>query len=493
MSRERLLLVRLSHHRLAGELVRREISAKTRRTSSPAKQTVCYGFSPDGEKPGLVASIPPARPCRFGAWLPGLVLLGWLACPAAAENWPGWRGPRGDGSSLEKNIPLRWNGPAGENVAWKVEIPGRGHASPIVWDDRLFLITCRQDAGQRCLMCLDRRTGRTLWERVVLSAPLEKKHRLNSHASSTPATDGRSVYVTFLDRRHMLVAAYDHQGNRRWLVRPGEFHSVHGYCSSPILFENLVIVNGDHDGDAYLVALDQDTGRTVWKTERENKTRSYCAPIIRQIDGRTQMILSASLCVASYDPRDGSRHWIIDGPTEQFVASLVYNGRLLFMTAGFPELHIMGIRPDGRGNVTDTHVAWHTTKGCSYVPSPFASADGRYFLVVSDGGIASCFEADTGKRHWMQRLGPHYSASLVCADGLVHFLSDEGVTTIVRPGPKLDRVAENPLGESCYASPAISQGQIFLRAERHLWCIGHAQPPTGSRGRRAGPRVDDRR
>jgi hypothetical protein len=156
------------------------------------------------------------------------------------------------------------------------------------------------------------------------------------------------------------------------------------------------------------------------------------------------------------------------------VASLVYNGRLLFMTAGFPVFHILGIRPDGHGNVTGSHVVWRTTKGCSYVPSPIASADGRWFLVVSDTGIASCFEADTGRRPWMERIGPHYSASLVEAEGLVHFLSDEGVTTIVRPGEKLDVVAENPLGESCYASPAISQGQIFIRAEGHLYAIGAA-------------------
>ncbi len=223
-----------------------------------------------------------------------------------------------------------------------------------------------------------------------------------------------------------------------------------------------------------------------------NNTRSYCPPIIRQIDGRTQMVLSGSLCVASYDPHDGSRHWIINGPTEQYVASLVYNGKLFFMTAGFPEFHIIAIRPDGRGNVTDSHVVWHTTKGCSYVPSPIVAGaiDGnagqdsgtegkaaaneavkRYFLVVSDVGIASCFEAASGQRCWMKRIGPHYSASLVEAEGLVHFLSDEGITTVVRPGPEFDVVAENPLGENCYASPAISEGRIYIRAEKHLYCI----------------------
>jgi outer membrane protein assembly factor BamB len=195
-------------------------------------------------------------------------------------------------------------------------------------------------------------------------------------------------------------------------------------------------------------------------------------PLVREIDGRMQMILSGNLCVASYDPRTGARHWIVDGPTEQYVASMVYNGKLLFMTAGFPEHHIQAIRPDGRGNVTKTHVVWHTQKACSYVPSPIASPDGKYFLVVSDEGIASCFEAASGERHWMERLGKHYSASLVSAEGLVHFLSDDGVTTIVRPGPKLDVVAKNELGENCYASPAISGGRIYLRAERNLYCIG---------------------
>jgi len=396
---------------------------------------------------------------------------GWTA----AENWPCWRGPRGDGSSVEAGLPTQWDGPSGRNIAWKVPIPGTGHASPVVWGDRIFLVSALEDRQERTLLCLDRASGRTLWRRVVLETPLEPKHKLNSYASSTPATDGQMVYVTFLDRDSMFAAAYDFDGNRCWAVRPGVFSSRHGYCSSVVLFEDLMIINGDHDGDAYLVALDRKSGQPVWKVPRENKTRSYCTPIIRQIDGRTQMILSGSLCVASYDPHDGSRHWIIDGPTEQYVASLVYNGRLLFMTAGFPEHHIMAIRPDGHGNVTDTHVAWHTQKGCSYVPSPIASADGKYFLVVSDEGIASLFEASTGQRHWMERIGPHYSASLVGVDGLVHFLSDEGVTTIVRPGPVFDVVAENQLGEQCRASPAISQGRIYIRSKEHLFAIGPAE------------------
>jgi outer membrane protein assembly factor BamB len=346
-----------------------------------------------------------------------------------------------------------------------------GHASPIVWEDRIFQVTCDEQSNDRLLLCLDRKNGKTLWQRTVVNSPLESKHRLNSRASSTPATDGELVYVSFLDETEMLVAAYDFSGNRRWVVRPGIFASCHGYCSSVTLFKNLVIVNGDHDGDAYLVGLDRENGETVWKTERENKTRSYCPPIIREIDGRTQMVLSGSLCVASYDPHDGSRHWIIDGPTEQYVASLVYNGELFFVTTGFPEFHMLTIRPDGSGNVTDSHVVWHHNDG-AYVPSPIASQDGKYFLLVSDKGIASCLNASTGDRYWKERIGPHYSASLVGADGLVHFLSDKGITTVVRPGPQFEVVATNELGEECYASPAINGGQILIRAQDHLYCIG---------------------
>jgi outer membrane protein assembly factor BamB len=238
-----------------------------------------------------------------------------------------------------------------------------------------------------------------------------------------------------------------------------------------VLFEDMVIINGDHDGDAYLVALDRATGRVRWKVGRENKTRSYSTPLIRQIGDRTQMILSGSMCVASYDPRNGSRHWIIDGPTEQFVASVVYNGKLVFMTAGFPDRHILAIRPDGTGNVTESHVVWRTTRACSYVPSPIVV--GPYFLVVADNGIASCYMANSGRRLWLERLGKGYSSSLVEADGLVYFTSDDGITTVVRPRESLDIVAKNEIGQSCSASLAVSQGQLFLRGETHLFCIGN--------------------
>lgn len=393
----------------------------------------------------------------------------------ASENWPGWRGPRGDGSVVgSPNLPVAFD-PASDAV-WKVPIPGLGHASPVIWEDKLFLVTAEE--GKRSLLCLDRSTGKTRWSEVVLEAPFEEIHRLNSHASSTPATDGKRVFVSFLDKTEMFVAAYDLEGKQLWSARPGGFSSKHGYCSCPVLWNGKVIVNGDHDGEAYLVALDEKSGEVVWKTDRPNKTRSYCTPIFREIEGKTQMILSGSLSVTAYDPDTGEQTWLIDGPTEQFVASLVYHERekLLFMTCGFPQKHVLAIRPDGKGNVTDTHIAWRDTVGASYVPSPVVSGD--FFVLVADNGVASCFVAATGERLWRERLPGGHSASLLAANGLVYFVSDAGIVSVVKPGRTFDVVAQTELGEKVSASPAVYDNHLFLRGERHLFCIG----PKGGSG-----------
>ncbi|MSR42989.1 MAG: serine/threonine protein kinase [Pedosphaera sp.] len=412
-----------------------------------------------------------------------------LATVIRAEDWPGWRGARGDGSSSEKNVPIKWN--ATENITWKAELPGLGHASPIVSGDRVFTVSAIPETEARALICLDRKIGKILWQQTVVTSPLEKKHKLNSQASSTPATDGKLIYVTFLDVQDMVVAAYDFSGKQQWLVRPGQFKSVHGFCSSPVLHNDKVIVNGDHDGDSYIVALDKLTGKTLWKTPRANKTRSYCIPIILQLSGRTQMILSGDKSIASYNPDTGKPHWYIKGPTEQFVASLVYNPKadLLFMTGGFPQHHLLGLRHNGKGDLGNImhvpkaelpQVAWHHTKASmvSYVPSPISEGD--YFLIVSDNGMANCLAAATGELAWQEKIGSHH-ASLVSANGLVYFVADNGVTTVVKPGPKFEVVAKNELGEGCFASPAISNGQIFIRGDRYLYCIGGGKQTAASR------------
>lgn len=409
---------------------------------------------------------------RFRIPLFVLCLLLGAVSAGRAENWPGFRGPRGDGSTTEQDLPLHWS--ATDNVAWKVAVPGRGHASPAIWKDRIFLVTALEPGQDRALLCLDRKTGKTLWQKTALTSPLEHIHPLNSYASSTPLTDGERVYVSFLDRDKMFIAAYDFQGNQVWAVRPGPFHSVHGYSASPILYKDKVIVNGDHDGDGYIVALNRKTGEQIWKIDRPNKTRSYCTPIIRQIAGKPHMMLAGSKCVASYNPDDGKLQWMVDGPTEQFVAAPVYNGKYLFITAGYPDRWVMAIRPDGEGNVTNTHVVWSTRKGAGYVPSPVVS--GEYLMVITDGGFLYCFQAETGEILWNERLSGGHSSSPIASGDRVYYQSDRGVTTVFRPGKTPQKLAENALGEDTFASPVVSQGQIYLRGVTHLFAIGAGKP-----------------
>ncbi len=408
--------------------------------------------------------------------------------PTHAENWPGWRGPRGDGSSNSQSPPLQWNAETGDGIVWKTEIPGIGHASPIIWEDHAFIVTCDLDAQMRQLIALDAKKGDILWKRDVINAKLEKKHALNSFASGTPATDGKLVYVTFFEAGDqeiiapnvgserkifpgkMVVAAYDYEGNQKWIVKPGEFISAHGYSSCPVLYKDLVIVNGDHDGDSYILAINKNTGETVWKTKRSYGIRSYCTPLIREIDGRTQMVFSGSKHIISLNPENGNVHWVVEGPTEQFVASMVYDGELFYMCAGFPTYHVMGIDPRGKGDVTESHVRWHSKEVRCYVPSPVVIGD--YLIVADDRGTANCYSTKDGTRLWLDRLGNHFSASLLQANGLAYLIADNGLTKIVKPGKELEIVAENPLNEYVYASPALANNRLFIRGEKHLFCIG---------------------
>jgi outer membrane protein assembly factor BamB len=392
-----------------------------------------------------------------------------------SENWPSWRGPRGDGTAHENGIPTRFSDT--DNVRWKTRLPGNGYSSPVVWGDRLFVTWCVEDEQRRVLACLDRTDGKILWEKPVLTAPLEQKHNLNSYASATPATDGKYVWVAFLKRPDMVVACYDFAGKEIWRTSPGKLLSRHGFCSSPLLYKDTVLLNGDQDAQGYLVALDKATGKERWRVDRPNLTRSYCTPLIVEAGGRMQLVFSGSKCVTSYDPDSGKLLWIIDGPTEQYVASLVYTEGLFFLTTGYPEYHLMGIRPDGRGNITDSHIAWHharvSPKEASYVPSPIAQ--GKYLFLVSDQGSASCFEAKTGKRLWMQRLGRRHSASPVLIDGNLYFPADEGDVYVVRAAPTFELLARNSLEGQCFASPAVAQGELFIRTTHYLYCIAAAR------------------
>ncbi len=425
-----------------------------------------------------------------------LMLLSGIA-ELRAEDWPCWRGPRLDGSSLEKNLPVTWN--ETENIAWKTAIPGAGHSSPIVVGNRVLVTTCLIKEKQRVLLCLDRRDGKVLWQKVVLTSPLEPKQSLNSYATATPASDGERVYTAFARIRprtgkdagfprlpreggylpkdvvaETLVTCCTLEGEVVWQKCPGQFCSRHGFCSTPILYKDKVIVNCDQDAEAYIVALDRKTGEERWRIDRPNHMRSYCTPIIVEAAGKTQMVLSGNLGVTSYDPDTSRPIWSITGPTEQFVASPVFGSGLIFVTAGFPTFHNLAIRPDGSGDVTGTHIAWHENKTsprkAAYVPSPLAVND--CFYVISDQGSLNCLEGTTGKRLWMHDLGRHHSASPVLADGRVYLTDDEGTTFVLKAGAAFELLARNALREECHASPAVSRGQIFIRTGNHVWCIG---------------------
>ena len=391
------------------------------------------------------------------------------AASAAGEDWPSWRGPRGDGTSLETGVPIRWDDK--QNVLWKTPIPGGGHSSPIAWGDRVWVTSADERAQARLLLCLDRADGKVLWQREVLRSAPEHRNNLNSCASSTPATDGRYVWATFLQAADntVQVVCYDMDGKEVWRKSPGRLLSVHGYCSSMLPYKDTIILNADQDAEAYIVALDKATGAERWRIDRPNRMRSYVPPVVFDLAGKKQLVLSGSKCVASYDPDTGKQFWIVDGPTDQFVASLVQADGVLMLTGGYPTLHILGIRPDGEGNVTKTHVLWHQKKDPSYVPSPIAFD--KWLFVVADNGVTNCMEAKTGKYLWRQQLGRHHSSSPVLAEGRIYFLDDDGTTHVVKAGPEFELLAANKLAEPCRSSPAISRGCIYIRAEHNLYCI----------------------
>ena len=235
---------------------------------------------------------------------------------AHTQNWPCWRGPYGDGTSIETKIPIQWDSIT--NVLWKSRVPGTGHSSPIVWEDKLFIVTAKLETQERILLCYDNNNGKLLWQKTVLKTTLENKHSDNSYASGTPATDGNLIYVSFLDGEYVLVAAYDFTGKQIWIQRPGTFSSPHGYSCSPVLFENKVIINGNSTGDSFVAALNKNNGQIIWKILHDKPAHSFSTPIFREMAGKMQMIFCGNMEITSYNPDDGSRYWFVNGPSEDF-------------------------------------------------------------------------------------------------------------------------------------------------------------------------------
>jgi outer membrane protein assembly factor BamB len=354
---------------------------------------------------------------------------------------------------------------------WKVEVPGVGHGSPAVWEDRLFLISAQPETMEKLLLCYDCKTGKLLWKETVLKTPFENKHADNSYASGTPATDGKYVYISLLDGDDAVVAAYDFTGKQIWIKRPGKFSSPHGYSCSPALYNDKVIINCDSKSENFIAALSKSDGQTIWKVKHEKPALSYSTPIFREIGGKTQMIFCGNQQVASYNPNDGSLYWFINGPSEDFSSSPVYSEKTGFVliSSSWPQRHLLAIKPDGKGDVSNSHIVWRSTEGAFYVPSPIVAGD--YLFTTMTNGTVHCMEVATGKILWKENLGKQYASS-VLANGLVYMPNDNGIITVIKPGPTYESVAKNSIGETMFASPAISNGKIYLRGAKHIFCIG---------------------
>lgn len=398
-----------------------------------------------------------------------LISFTYLISVTQAHNWPCFRGPKGDGTSTEKNLPVKWDSVT--NVLWKTSIPGIGYSSPIIWEDRIFTATAIPESQEKVLLCFDCSNGDLLWQATVLNTPFEKKHNDNSHASGTPATDGKLVYVSFLDGSDVVVAAYDFKGKQIWLQRPGTFYSPHGFSCSPVIYEDKVIINGNSQRNAFSAALNKSDGKLIWKVPHENPSHSFSTPIIEKMAGKIQLILCGDKEIGGYNPEDGSKYWFVSGPSEDFCSSPVYNEKhgLVIVSSAWPKRTLVAIKPDGKDDVTASHVVWKSDKGAVYVPSPLCTDD--YLYTTMTTGQVYCTEIATGNILWTEDMGKQYS-SAVLADGLVYMPNDDGVITVIKPGTTPEFIAKNSIGEKMFASLAISNGKIYLRGYQHLFCIG---------------------
>jgi len=388
---------------------------------------------------------------------------------AGAENWPQWRGPRGDGTSLQTNVLVRWSHK--ENVLWKVDVPGEGHSSPIVSEKSAF-VTSADKAGQRLLLRIDVDSGAVSWSRTALAAEREEMHSENSSASSTPATDGEYVYTSFQGGDKVDIRCFDFSGKQIWAAQPLKFSGQHGYSYSPILYRDLLILDCRQEGEAATIALDKRTGKERWRNKPARERISHVTPPIMNDSGADQLIVSGSDETRSLNPLTGTEIWRCKGPNDVAVAGLSYGDGLVFATAGYPARTRVAIRVDGHGDVTQTHVAWKDHRQVTYVPSP-VFYHGHLYTVVDDG-LLYCFDAKTGRAVWEQRVGGHFRSSLVLAAENIYATNDKGSTTVFQANPKQYRpLATNDLKEFCYATPAISNARLYLRTGSRLWCIGN--------------------
>jgi outer membrane protein assembly factor BamB len=420
-----------------------------------------------------------------------------------AAIWPDWRGGAAAGVSTEPGLPLEWS--TEKNILWKTPIPGRGHSSPIVWGDRVFLTTAIQgeivpgakapihiQEGQEFkhpdavgsdrrhtmkVLCLDRDSGKVLWERTAYDGPVyDDRHRKASYASPTAATDGSRMYAWFGSEG---LYCYDFEGGLRWKKALGPIATIGmGVASSPVLYGNLVVVLCDEDNGekSFIAALDKRSGKEVWKVPRKVQA-SWGTPLLVRTGTRTELVCSGTEWILAYDPGTGKELWRIKGHESNSIPSPVAGHGMVYVSAGFPVKRTFAVKLGGSGDLTGTPaVAWQYDKGTAYVPSGILYGDHLYLM--TDRGILTCLDALTGTVRYDNGRVPipaTFTASPVAFAGSVLLTSEDGDTFVIKAGPKHEVVRTNSIGEPVYASPAASQGKLFIRGERHLFCISMAK------------------
>jgi outer membrane protein assembly factor BamB len=398
-----------------------------------------------------------------------LLVLLLTAFAARAEDWPQFRGPTGQGHSSEHNIPLEWS--ESKNIVWKVPVRGLGWSSPSVAGGRVWLTTAIENEYPASLrvMAFDAATGNPLVDTELFKiSPDPNANPKNSFASPTPILEGDRVYVHFGSDG---TAALTTSGDILWRTRL-PYQALHGSGGSPVLYGGLLIINCDGDDDAFVIALDKNTGETRWKALRRKPfAQAYSTPLVIRVGDRDQMVSNGGYRSVAYDPLSGAEIWSVDYPEGYSnVPRPVYGHGLVYIATGLQHPSLLAVRADGTGDVTSTHIAWKLDRAVPVTSSPLIVGD--EFYIVSDIGIATCLDAKTGRIHWQQRLGGNYSASPVYADGRIYFLSEEGIATVLTPGKEFERITRNSIDGTTYASMAVSGNAIFLRSDTHLYRIG---------------------
>jgi outer membrane protein assembly factor BamB len=404
------------------------------------------------------------------------LLLPFTTAAAAATDWPQFRGPTGQGTSDSSHAPTAWS--PDQHIAWRTPLPGKGWSSPILHRGNLYLTTAEEESGDDKgvslrTLCLDPSTGEVRWNVEVFHRPASapKGHAKNSLASPTPVTDGQALFVHFGPN---ATAALDFSGKVLWKNDRISFDSRHGGGGSPILSGPALIFNCDGVENPFVIALDRLTGEELWRTLRwpmDSQRFAFATPLEITVDGRPQIVSPSSHGVGSYDPQTGAELWRVVVPDKwSVVPRPVFHKGLVYVCTGYEgPAEVLAIRPDGHGDVSQTHIAWRSNDFVPHTPSPLVVDDALY--MVTDNGVATCRDAATGHIHWRKRLAGDFSASPIAAGGNVYFPNERGQCFVVRASTRYEPVAENDLHEATFASYAISDGALYIRTAEALYRI----------------------